>query len=149
MEVNWREKRGKRNLDGFDWRFYLQVEFVEFLEEVEDISSICDWNLWGGGVNNYAVTISQAKRDGKSISIRINPGDNYYYYACFEKEWNPNNIDSNKYQECIGKTKEEAISYLKTFLKELVALCILFPIIIPTISIINVSKNCFFILSPS
>lgn len=118
MEVNWREKRGKKLNDGeLDWRFYLQIEFVEFIEEVDEIAEIFDWDLWGGGVNNYAVTLSQGKRDGKSISIRINPGDNYYYYVSFERQWNPNNIDNNKYLECIAKTKEEAIAYLKNFLK--------------------------------
>ena len=116
---NWREKVGKRQeKNEFSWRLGLHKEYVDFLEEVVTLANIYNWNLWGGGVNNYAVTLSQLKRDGKSISIRILPGDNYSYFVSFFDAWNPNNIDKKEYKKKIGNNMDEALKYLHTFLLE-------------------------------
>ena len=116
---HWREKIGKRQVKNeYSWRLSLHKEYVDFLEEVVTLARIYDWNLWGGGVNNYAVTLSQAKRNGKSISIRILPNNNYSYFVSFANAWNPNNIEKKEYQEKIGSTMDDALKYLHTFLLE-------------------------------
>lgn len=120
MEVkNWRTMVGKRRAKNeLDWRIYLHKEFVDFAEEAAMLASIYNWSFWGGGVNNYAVTLSQEKRDGLSISIRIIPGNNYKYYVSFKKVWNPNNLSQNEYNKCIAETLDEALKYLHTYLLE-------------------------------
>ena len=119
MENNWRTKIGKRRMKGeLDWRIYLHAEFVQFAEEAERLSELYDWNFWGGGVDNYAVTLSQSGRGGKSISIRLHSGDHYKYYVSFSDQWNPNNISISEYRECIGDTMDDALKYLHTFLLE-------------------------------
>lgn len=115
---NWRLKVGKkREINELSWRIYLHQEFVEFAEEVAHLAKLYHWNFWGGGVNNFAVTLSQDIRDGESISICILPGD-YHYYACFKKEYNPNHLSSSDYCEKIGETMDEALKYLHIFLLE-------------------------------
>lgn len=121
MDYNkkWRLEIGKKsNNNEFNWRLYLQAEYVEFLLEVKELSEIYNWNLWGGGVNNYALTISQPGSDGKSISIQLKPNDKYYYYASFEREHNPNNVNKDSYNKYIGTNMDEALKYIHTFLKE-------------------------------
>lgn len=115
----WREKIGKRlNPGEYDWRIHLHTEFVEFLEEVASLAALYDWDMWGGGVKNYAVTLSQAKKDGKSISIKMISGANYKYYASFEKIWNPNNANVDHYKLLIGENMEEALKYIHEFLMD-------------------------------
>lgn len=114
---NWRSKIGKRsNPTEISWRFELHSEYMEFLSEVKTLAELYDWDLWGGGVNNYAITLSQAKRDGLSISIGLVPGFNYQYCVCFDKVWNPNNISFNGYKKCISADMNDALKYLHTFL---------------------------------
>ena len=117
MKNDWRSKIGKIKMSGeLDWRIYLHAEFVQFAEEAEQLSELYNWNFWGGGVNNYAVTVSQSGRDGISISIRLYSGDHYKYYVSFCREWNPNNIATSEYRECIGDTMDDALKYLHSFL---------------------------------
>ena len=116
---NWRLRIGKRHLKNeLDWRIFLHKEFVTFAEKVNELAMIYDWDFWGGGVDNYSVTLSQNTRDGKHISIRMLGRDNYYYYVSFAREWNPNNVEKNQYSDCIGKSMAEALEYLKQFLEE-------------------------------
>lgn len=118
-DKNWRERIGKkRNEEELNWRFHLHAEYVKFLLEVEQLSEKYNWDLWGGGVNNYAVTLSQFGRDGKHISVRLHSGYNYQYYVSYKDEWNPNNIDYDSYRSCIGKTMEEALGNMEVFLRD-------------------------------
>ena len=116
---NWRLKIGKKKqIDELDWRIYLQEEFVEFADEAERLAGIYDWDFWGGGVGNYAITLSQPIRNGKAISICMQPIDNYKYYVSFAKETNPNNVDKASYCECVGNDMNEALKYIHTYLME-------------------------------
>ena len=116
---NWREKRVRRVRDGLDWRVGLYKEFIEFIDEVYELSNIYDWDIWGGGTDNYAVTLTQAKRNGKFISIKMIPSKNYSYYASFVDEWNLNRIKNDSiYEEFIGDTLDEALKYIHKFLNE-------------------------------
>ena len=116
---NWREKVGKKQEIGeYSWRLGLQQEFVDFIEEVDILATHYDWNLWGGGVGNYSVGLSQSKKDGKYISIRILPTDNYSYFVSFDKNLNPNNISKSSYQEKIANNIDDALKYLHNFLLE-------------------------------
>ena len=112
---NWRLKIGKkREKNELNWRIHLQAEFVQFVEEAEELSKVYNWDFWGGGTKNYAVTLSQGIRDGHYISIRMNPGEKYKYYVSFARQWNPNNIEPSEYHECIGENIDEALKYLHT-----------------------------------
>lgn len=114
----WRLKIGKRHFKGeFKWRFNLHTEYIEFAEEMFDIADFYNWNYWGGGVDNYAVTLSQMKPNGKSISIKMISSDNYYYYASFVNEINPNNIEVDSYKQFVGKTIDDVIDYVQEFLE--------------------------------
>lgn len=118
MDKNWRNRRGKKaDAIHLDWRFELHTEYMMFAERVLLLSKIHDWSFWGGGVDNYAITLSQNKRDGLYITIRINPSDDYKYYVSYAREMNPNNILKEQYRECIGKNLEEAIGFLQSFLE--------------------------------
>ena len=44
--------------------------------------------------------------------------DNYYYYVSFVDEMNPNNIDIDSYSEFVGKTIDDVLKYVHTFLIE-------------------------------
>ncbi len=118
MDINWRDRRG-RKADGIhlNWRFELHTEYMMFAERVLLLSKIHGWNFWGSGVDNYAITLSQNKRDGLYITIRINPCDDYKYYVSYTSEINPNNILKEQYKECIGETLDEAVSFLKHYLE--------------------------------
>ena len=116
---NWRERIGKRLGTGeYDWRIHLQKEFVDFIKEIELLARLYGWNLWGGGVKNYAVTLSQIKVQGKSISIKMLSGVDYKYYVSFENEINPNNINPEEYKTKIGDTMDEALKYVHDFLND-------------------------------
>lgn len=118
-DKNWRLKIGKRLEKGEpDWRIDLQAEYVLFIEELNTLAKLYDWDLWGGGVENYAVTLSQRMQNGKSISIKIVPSKQYQYYACFERTWNPNRIAPSSYTEFAGETIEDALKYVHTYLME-------------------------------
>lgn len=119
FDENWRERIGKkRDFNLVDWRFDLHTEFVKFAEEAADLASRYDWNFWGGGVDNYAITLSQSKRDGKYISIKLISGDNYCYYVSFYNNLNPNNIPYDSYKERIGENMNEALRYLLKYIIE-------------------------------
>ena len=65
-DYNWRSKIGKKVKNNeLTWRISLHAEYVEFLNELNILSEIYNWNIWGGGVDNFAVTLSQ--RDRKSV----------------------------------------------------------------------------------
>ena len=118
-KYSWREKIGKRlGQNEIDWRVGLYKEFIEFVNETYELATIYDWNFWGGGTDNYAVTLSQAKRDGICLSIKMLSSDKYKYYVSFYDEFNPNNIDSNQYKEFIGENLDEALKYIHKFLME-------------------------------
>ncbi len=115
--ANWRNKIGKKQEQGeIEWRFLLHQEFFEFMNEVHTLAKIYNWNLWGGGVNNYAVTLSQNKPNGIRCSIKMLASDSYKYYFCLTKEINPNNINNSEYTKFIGENMDEALKYLHTFL---------------------------------
>lgn len=116
--ILWRQRRGNRgNSNEIDWRIGLYKEFIQFVDETYELSVIYDWDFWGGGTDNYAVTLSQAIRDGKHISIKMIPSKDYHYYASFCNEMNPNRIkDDNEYKEFAGETIDEALKYIHTFL---------------------------------
>lgn len=117
--INWREKVGKRQeKQEFSWRLGLHKEFVDFAEEANNLAALYHWNFWGGKVDNYSVTLSQAQVDGKSISIRILAEDNYSYFVSFARKTNPNNVDRCEYQERIGATMDDALKYLHNYLLE-------------------------------
>lgn len=120
MKNNWREKVGKRlGENEIDWRVGLYKEFIQFVDETYELASIYDWSFWGGGTDNYAVTFSQPIPNGKCISIKIIPSKNYYYYVCFDRVTNPNNIkDNSAYNKFIGEDINEALKYIHTFLLE-------------------------------
>lgn len=116
---NWRSSVGKkRNPKELDWRIHKHYEFVKFAEAAEDLSELYDWNFWGGGVDNLAVTLSQPGREGLSISIRLLSDNHYSYYVSFANQWNPNNIEYCEYTKCIADNLDDALEYLHTFLKE-------------------------------
>lgn len=118
-ESNWRLKIGKKDLNNeLDWRIFLHKEFVEFVEKANELAIKYDWDFWGGGVNNYAITLSQSGMNGKSISIKMLGRDHYHYYVSFVREWNPNNVENSQYLECIGKSLDETLEYLKSFLEQ-------------------------------
>ncbi len=116
---NWREKVGKKEESKkFSWRIMLHHEYVIFAEEASLLAKIYHWNFWGGKVNNYAVTLSQNKANGKSISIKILASDNYSYFVSFKNETNPNNINQKEYHEKIASNLDDALKYLHNFLLE-------------------------------
>lgn len=116
---NWRNKIGsKRNPNELTWRISLHAEYVEFLLEVEKLAKFYNWGLWGGGVNNYAITLSQSGRDGISISVRLHSMHNYKYYASFENEWNPNNVSYDSYKTYVSDSLDEALKYIHLFIQE-------------------------------
>ncbi len=118
-DYNWRSKIGKKVKNNeLTWRISLHAEYVEFLNGLNILSEIYNWNIWGGGVDNFAVTLSQRGLNCKSISICLKALDGYKYYACFDKDSNPNNINKNFYNECIGDTMEEALKYVHSFIVE-------------------------------
>ena len=118
LNSNWRLKIGKRrNSNELDWHIELHQEFVQFAEEAELLSRLYDWDFWGGGVGNYAVTLSQSIMKGISISIRMFGSGNCYYVS-FANEMNPNNVKFSTYNECIAKTMDDALKYLHSFLIE-------------------------------
>ncbi len=115
--ADWRNKIGKKQEKSeINWRFLLHKEFFEFMNEVHTLAEIYNWNLWGGGVDNYAVTLSQRKFNGIHCSIKMLARDNYKYYFCLTREINPNNIKNEEYTEFIGENMDEALKYLHTFL---------------------------------
>lgn len=119
MNKNWREKIGKKqNPNEYDWRFELLTEYVEFADEASNLAESFGWSFWGSGKKFYAVTLSQNKMNGLSISIRLIGNDNYSYYASFTKEENPNNVELDDYKLKIGNSKAEALEYIKKYLKE-------------------------------
>ena len=116
---DWRIKIGKKwQANDFDWRFQLHTEFVEFAREVEKLSELYYFNFWGGGVDNYAITLSQVNFDGKSISVKMIASDKYYYYVSFKKAYNPNRLENSDYDTFIGATMDEALKYIHTFLMD-------------------------------
>ena len=117
--INWRDRIGKRReKNGLNWEIGLYKEFIQFVEETSKLAKMFDWNFWGGGTDNFAVTLYQAKRDGKKISLKMIPSAKYSYYASFANEWNPNNIKSSEYNDLVGESMLDAIKYLKTFLTQ-------------------------------
>lgn len=117
MKENWRSKIGKRLSNGeLDWRYNLQEEFINFFDEVIKLADIYEWNYWGGGSNNCAITLSQNKVKGKSISVKMLPGHKYKYYATFIQEHNPNRLKNSEYNVFIGETLDDAWKYIKEYL---------------------------------
>lgn len=116
---DWRNKIGRKQKDTeLDWRFLCHSEYMEFLKEVDLLASHYNWCLWGGGVDNYAITLSQNIRNGKTISIKMLPGDNYYYYVSDARDWNPNNVDKATYKKRVGKNIDETLKFLHNYLLE-------------------------------
>lgn len=116
---NWRSQIGKNAKAGeYGWRIHLHKEFVDFMEELEQLVDRYDWNLWGGMVNNYAVTLSQIKVPGKAITIKMIAGEEYKYYACFKNATNPNNVKLEEYETLIGNSMDETLKYVHNFLND-------------------------------
>ncbi|MBQ9071616.1 MAG: hypothetical protein IJY25_00455 [Bacilli bacterium] len=115
----WRDRIGKRReKNELDWRVGLYKEFIQFVEETSKLAEIYDWDFWGGGTDNFAVTLSQAKRSGKSISLKMIPSAKYSYYVSFAHEWNPNNISDSEYKEFVSESMLDVIKYLRKFLTD-------------------------------
>lgn len=116
---DWRLKIGKKRIKGeLGWRIELHTEYMKFADKACEIANVCNWNFWGGGVDNYAVTLSQSGPDGKSISVKMIASGNYHYYACFKKVLNPNNLEIGDYDTYIGETSEDALKYIRSYLIE-------------------------------
>ena len=117
-DKNWRNKIGNRKESNkFDWRLHMHYEYVQFVLRALELANKYNWSFWGGGNNNFAITLSQSKRNPLHISICLLGSDKYCYYSSFCKEWNPKNINKNEYQEKIGNMND-AINYLEEFLKK-------------------------------
>lgn len=116
---DWRLRIGEKTPKyELGWRAELYKEAMDFVDKSLTLARLYNWNFWGGGTRNYAVTLFQNIRDGKYISIRIIPMKGYSYYASFVEEGKPNNIEINQYNTYIGTTLEEAMEYLRNFLSE-------------------------------
>jgi len=118
MDENWRNRRGKKvDVYHLNWRFELYTEFMYFADKAMALAKINSWNFWGGGVDNYSITLSQNMVHGKSISIRLLASDDYKYYVSYVDQINPNNVSTQDYEECIGNNMSEAITFLQKFLE--------------------------------
>ena len=115
--MEWRNKVGKKRLKGeLPWRLLRHSEFVDFMDRVAMLARIYNWSLWGGGVNNFAVTLVQNKIRGKSISLAM-MGTDYGYYVSYADEWNPNNVIKSTYEKRISDDMEGALDFLENFLR--------------------------------
>ena len=116
--MEWRDRIGKKRIKGeLPWRLLRHSEFVNFMDRVAILARIYKWSLWGGGVDNFAVTLSQEKFHGKNISIAM-MGPSYGYYVSYANEWNPNNIEKSTYEKRISYDIEGALNFLEDFLRE-------------------------------
>lgn len=116
-DKNWRLKIGKKHVKGeFDWHLDLLAEYVEFIEKARELAIEYDWNLWGGGRRNHAITLFALNKERSAISIRLLSSHDYQYYASFEKEINPNNVPFASYTIFAGQTMEEALEYVRHYM---------------------------------
>ena len=116
--MEWRDRIGKKRIKGeLPWRILRHSEFVNFMDRVAILANIYNWSLWGGEVNNFAVTLTQDKPNGKNISIAI-MGPKYGYYVSYYDNWNPNNIAKSTYEERISDDMEGALNFLEDYLRE-------------------------------
>lgn len=115
--MDWRSRIGeKKKSDKLSWKISLYEEFIQFVDKAFDLSVLYNWDFWGGGTDNYAVTFSQGIIDGKSLSIRMISTKKYSYWASFSNKTNPNNIEFSEYDSFISETMDETLEYIREYL---------------------------------